>query len=65
MNPHGIYHTHLKRARLPVPPPSHIRREIPQNVFYHTGRGKSIPDDVLLNGFFFAAFFTGKQCDLL
>lgn len=24
LNPHGIHHTHLKRARLPVPPPSHI-----------------------------------------
>lgn len=24
LNPYGIYHTPLKRARLPVPPPSHI-----------------------------------------
>ena len=25
LNPYGIYHTPLKRARLPVPPPSHSR----------------------------------------
>lgn len=24
MNPHGMYHTPLKRARLPIPPPRHV-----------------------------------------
>ena len=24
LNPHGVHHTHLKRARLPIPPLSHI-----------------------------------------
>ena len=25
LNPYGKYHTPLKRARLPVPPPSHVQ----------------------------------------
>ena len=36
LNPHGVYHTHLKRARLPIPPPSHIERygEYPRHAKY-------------------------------
>jgi hypothetical protein len=24
LNPHGVHHTPLKRARLPIPPPRHV-----------------------------------------
>ena len=35
LNPYGVNHTPLKRARLPVPPLSHLRRSV-SDVYYYT-----------------------------
>ena len=58
LNPYGVHHTPLKRARLPVPPPSHggkvtnmiltirhskVNRNSPgYNITYHQRRRKSM-----------------------
>ena len=36
LNPYGVYHTPLKRARLPVPPLSRILGCVPHNIDYYT-----------------------------
>ncbi len=50
MNPHGVYHTPLKRARLPVPPPRHVFLKINCSIktLKNQEAGKDDKDDFIL-----------------
>ena len=40
-NLHASRHTHLKRARLPIPPPGHIHQAIPDDSFLFNKRAEN------------------------
>ena len=64
LNPYGVNHTPLKRARLPVPPLSHIiSRRSARDIVYHKGIILSI--SFLKNIYLFSFIFKKNDFTLL
>ena len=56
LNPYELPHTPLKRARLPIPPLSHINFVLSNAcILYHFGKSLSIPFLIFFNVFWYSA----------